>query len=181
MPVDHEHNKHATKVKTFNLDLNKCDSWITLEHVVQNCNVIGVHIAPPCGTCSRAREIQFSAFWHGPQPLRSTSHPYGVPTVSQKNRNRVEQANAFTCIWPIFAVFSMQCKYHGRLRTPQTAMSYFTSFHSCAYGGKRYKATSFLTNHPAFLTFCRECEGSHNHLPWGFDRNQAIFNFVGSK
>ena len=49
------------------------------------------------------------------------------------------------------------------------AQMYFASFHSCAYGGKRYKATSFLTNHPAFLIFCRECDGTHEHLPWGYD------------
>ena len=35
MAVDHEHNKHNTKVKTFNLDLTKYNSWVTLEHVVQ--------------------------------------------------------------------------------------------------------------------------------------------------
>ena len=36
MAVDHEHNKHHTKVKTFSLDLTKYNSWVTLEHIVQN-------------------------------------------------------------------------------------------------------------------------------------------------
>ena len=53
---------------------------------------------------------------------------------------------------------------------------FFTSFHSCAYGGKRYKGTSFLTNHPVFLSLCRQCDGLHEHLPWGFDAASQQFS-----
>ena len=189
MAVDHEHNKHHTKVKTFSLDLTKYNSWVTLEHIVQNCNVIGVHIAPPCGTCSRAREIKLSASWHGPQPLRDANHPYGVPTMSQKDRSRVEQANALYMHMAKFCCFLNAMQIPWTIENPTNSwlwelpcmeelvsMSYFASFHSCAYGGKRYKATSFLTNHPAFLTFCKECDGSHDHLPWGFDAEAKQFS-----
>ena len=61
MPVDHRHNKHRVHIKTFNLDLSDEHGWKTLRYVVEQCNVIAVHIAPPCGTCSRAREIRLSA------------------------------------------------------------------------------------------------------------------------
>ena len=189
MAADHEHNKHTTRVKTFNLDLSKYSSWATLEHIVQNCNVIGVHIAPPCGTCSRAREIKLSAFWHGPQPLRDANHPYGVPTMSQKDRSRVEQANALYMHMANFCSFLNSMQVPWTIENPTNSwlwalpcmeelvsISYFASFHSCAYGGKRYKATSFLTNHPAFLTFCKECDGSHDHLPWGFDADTKQFS-----
>ena len=30
--------------------------------------------------------------------------------------------------------------------------------------------------HPAFLTFCKECDGSHDHLPWGFDAEAKQFS-----
>lgn len=46
---------------------------------------------------------------------------------------------------------------------------FFANFHSCAYGGQRYKATSFLTNHAGFLILCRQCDNSHIHLEWGYD------------
>ena len=90
IPVDHDHNKHKTKVKTFNLDLTKESSWSTLKHIVKNCVVIAVHMAPPCGTCSRAREIKLSQHWHGPQPLRDARYPYGVPAMSP-NTSRTGQ------------------------------------------------------------------------------------------
>ena len=53
---------------------------------------------------------------------------------------------------------------------------FFADFHSCAYGGKRYKATSFLTNHAAFLVFCRQCDNGHVHLPWGYDYDAKQFS-----
>ena len=189
MAVDHDHNKHVTKIKTFSLDLTKRESWTTLEHIVQNCQVIGVHIAPPCGTCSRAREIKLSSFWHGPQPLRDKSHPYGVPDMSQKDRHRVEQANAIYMHMANFCVFLNAIQIPWTIENPTNSWlwelpcmeplvetSYFASFHSCAYGGLRHKATSFLTNHPAFLTFCKECDGSHQHLPWGYDETTKQFS-----
>ena len=45
-------------------------SWL------QNANVIGVFLAPPCGSASRARQIplkkrKFGGNKHGPRPLRS--------------------------------------------------------------------------------------------------------------
>eukprot|EP00435_Cladocopium_sp_Y103_P073695 s366_g44.t1 len=56
------------------------------------------------------------------------------------------------------------------------ATAYFTSFHSCAYGGKRYKATSFLTSDVGFLVLCRQCDGLHEHLSWGFDEQAQQFS-----
>lgn len=109
MAVDHEHNKHKTKIRTFSLDLTKESSWATLKHIIGNCNVIAVHIAPPCGTCSRAREIRLSNQWHGPQPLRDALHPYGVPNMSARDRLRVELANAlymYMCDFCFFPQFN---------------------------------------------------------------------------
>ena len=54
MPVDHQYNKHRTHVKTFSLDLTERHSWQILRYIVEECCVIAVHIAPPCGTCSRS-------------------------------------------------------------------------------------------------------------------------------
>eukprot|EP00435_Cladocopium_sp_Y103_P010138 s2396_g2.t1 len=47
--------------------------------------------------------------------------------------------------------------------------------HLCAVKGLRFKATSFLTNHPAFISFGRQCDGTHPHLPWGFDSESQQF------
>ena len=93
MAVDHTRNRHKTRVKMFNLDLSKEHSWVVLRHIARECRIIAVHIAPPCGTCSRAREIKLSSSWHGPQPLRNEVYPYGVPWMSAKDAERVDSAN----------------------------------------------------------------------------------------
>ena len=189
MAVDHEHNKHKTKIRTFSLDLTKESSWATLRHIIRNCNVIAVHIAPPCGTCSRAREIRLSNQWHGPQPLRDALHPYGVPNMSARDRLRVELANALYMYMCDFCLSLNSMQVPWTIENPTNSWlwelpcmqrlvnaSYFTTFHSCAYGGARYKSTSFLTNNAAFLCFCRQCDGSHEHLGWGFDTEKQQFS-----
>ena len=54
-----------------------------------------MHLAPPCGTASAARNIQ-----PGPPPLRSARFPMGLPNLGFVQRQRVGKANflyAWTC------------------------------------------------------------------------------------
>ena len=189
MAVDHSFNKHATKVKMFNLDLSKEHSWAVLRHMVTECHVSAVHIAPPCGTCSRAREIKLSDAWHGPQPLRNSAFPYGVPWMSTRDADRVETANS------LYMHMAQFCRFLNDLTIPWTVENptnswlwelpcmqdlvhqfFFTSFHSCAYGGQRHKSTAFLTNNAAFLIFCKQCDNSHIHLEWGYNHDAQKFS-----
>lgn len=93
LPVDCKRNKHKPRVRTFCLDLSESHSWTVLRYIVKSCKVVAVHLAPPCGACSRAREIRMSSEQHGPPPLRDLTHPYGVPKMSQRERVRVDAAN----------------------------------------------------------------------------------------
>ena len=189
MPVDHKHNKHRVHIKTFNLDLTEQHSWDILKYIVDQCNVIGVHLAPPCGTCSRAREIKLSETWHGPQPLRNQAFPYGVPDMSAKDKARVEQANCLYMHMCDFCSFLNDRGIAWTMENPTNSwlwelpcieflMShmFFTTFHSRAYGGKRLKSTSFLTKNPVFLILCMQCDGQHEHLPWGIDLETQQFS-----
>eukprot|EP00435_Cladocopium_sp_Y103_P025259 s2284_g6.t1 len=40
-------------------------------------------------------------------------------------------------------------------------------FHHCAYGSQRKKRTKLLVNHERFRHLSRDCDESHEHLPWG--------------
>eukprot|EP00972_Heterocapsa_arctica_P056863 8392592-Heterocapsa_arctica.AAC.1 len=51
-----------------------------------------VHFAPPCGTCSRAREIPVRG-GSGPPPLRSAAHPAGLPSLRDVDLDKVLAAN----------------------------------------------------------------------------------------
>ena len=57
-----------------------------------------VHLAPPCGTSSAARNKPIpQAVQHGkpvPQPLRSPTEPQGLSTLAAVDLDRVQQANA---------------------------------------------------------------------------------------
>lgn len=94
LAVDHKHNRRQTKTRTFDLDLSHSHSWQVMRHIVKNCAMAAVHIAPPCGTCSRAREIAMDEHQHGPPPLRDHDHPYGVPWMTSRERERVDTANS---------------------------------------------------------------------------------------
>lgn len=109
--------------------------------------------------------------------------------MSAKDWTRVEQANSLYIHMSIFCSFLndggiawtmenptdswlWELPVHGRVDGPNV----FTSFHSCAYGGKRYKATSFLTNNPVFLVMCLQCDGQHEYLPWGIGEETQQFS-----
>ena len=47
----------------------------------------------------------------------------------------------------------------------------FQYIHSCMYGGKRRKSTAFLNFSAPNLM--RECDNSHNHLPWGLVQTES--------
>ena len=57
-----------------------------------------VHLAPPCGASSAARNKPIpQAVQHGkpvPQPLRSPTEPQGLSTLAGVDLDRVQQANA---------------------------------------------------------------------------------------
>ena len=62
--------------------------WIT------NPLLSAVFAAPPCGTCSRAREIPLAHSTDlGPRPLRDTLHPDGLPSLQGVDQQRVTSAN----------------------------------------------------------------------------------------
>ena len=56
----------------------------TFKHLLRHPMLIYCHMAPPCGTCSRAREIPLRDGRPGPPPLRSELHPRGFPDLEQR-------------------------------------------------------------------------------------------------
>ena len=73
------------------LDLASDDALDVILRLIADKRVVLVHIAPPCGTASRAREIRCRGV--DPKPLRTDEHPDGVPGLSGEDLKRVEQAN----------------------------------------------------------------------------------------
>lgn len=58
-------------------------------HWLESALVVWVHLAPVCGTCSRARQIGNG----GPRPPPTDSHPMGIPDLTSVEGHPVDLAN----------------------------------------------------------------------------------------
>ena len=106
--IDHSKNRFQPLAHICNVDLTKAHGWESLHHLVSHYNVVFVHAAPPCGTCSRAREIKLSG--KCPQPLRTEEEPAGISTLQGEDRERVLAAKA---IYSGLSSFLQKCNQLG--------------------------------------------------------------------
>ena len=90
--VDH-HIPKAVRGPVLTLDLTVQTNVDILFEWLRSPMLVYVHMGPPCGTASRAREIRMSKTSHGPPPLRSMQYPDGLPHLTGLNKTRVGQAN----------------------------------------------------------------------------------------
>jgi hypothetical protein len=90
--IDNEANRHSPKVPILKLDLRQKDQVHLILQLISSGSVAGSHLAVPCGTCSRAREIPLKNGF-GPKPLRSDLCPFGLPGLSEEDARRVQAAN----------------------------------------------------------------------------------------
>ena len=174
--IDHVALKHAACSK---LDLLCRDSAAHLWRIVADPAVQFIHFAPPCGTASRARDIQFPG---APQALRSEARPEGVDGLVGVNATRVRKANElykttlelisfclengkyFSCENPMRSYLWLLPEWKRLLLREDVIQ---TSFHRCEYGGLRRKETRLVHNVPSFKELERRCAGGHVHLGWG--------------
>ena len=127
----------------------------------------GVFIAPPCGTCSRAREIILRDSKGrpipGPVPLRSDLHPNGIPFLSPLNRARVSSANKLYAFVTKLVLKLVALGVPVVIENPRNSIYWLTTFfqeikkhfvftahQACAYGGKRPKWTALAHTHKIF-------------------------------
>ena len=176
--------KRSARSTIFQLDLMKKEDRVLLETWLSSPLVVWVHLAPVCGTASRARDIQRAP--GDPLPLRSIDEPHGLSTLQGVDLQRVTIANhlfEYAC-W-----LCEQCCIKGVLVTMENPKnSYFwitkwairlmlrfslfcTDFQVCMYGGLRDKWTKIVANFAGVSQMDISCDRNHRHLPWGKTRN----------
>ena len=106
MGIDHCIKRHKLKAAAVQMDLKQ--PWVQklILEEVRSGRVDSIHMAPPCGTASAARNIPIrkSLRKRGapqPRPLRSSRYPDGLPNLKGLSRAKVQSANelyAFCCI-----------------------------------------------------------------------------------
>ena len=166
-------------------------------------SVAFVHMAPPCGTASKARERPLPALAalgvQVPQPLRSLSHPDGVDGLVGSDKVRTELANmlyeaveelAVLCdscgiLWSIenpWGSYFWSTTAMGRLQNklqPKTKLVE-VRFQNCCHGGDRDKGTMFWCNHSLFACLEARCDKSHVHKPWTASFASSKLHFATS-
>ena len=190
VPVDHKHNRHTPRCKLVQLDLSQPHAWHQLIFLLDNYDVIACHIAPPCGTCSRARGIQMADGSPGPQPLRSEQEPMGLSDLSYGDQMRVDGANALYNVLGKFVEELHKRSIPWSIENPTNSLMWCLCFftfaivhgewidcHACAFGSTRKKLTTFLVSQATiYKPLQRFCPGDHQHEPWGYDALEGTFN-----
>ena len=177
--------KRGARSTIFQLDLTCERDQSLLEQWMQSPMLLWVHLAPVCGTASRARNIR--RFHNDPKPLRSDSMPEGLDDLSKADQERVSLANAlfaFSCHIFILATSkgvlttmeNPSNSYFWLTRWVKELMSqihtYQTNFQVCMYGGSRDKWTKILANFQEIEAMDVKCDRQHKHAPWGFAFNE---------
>ena len=138
-----------------------------------------IHLAPPCGTASRARgkRLRFLKD-HGikePRPLRDDVHPDGFAHLQGSDKLRTELANLLYENTVRIAQAAIEMHIAVTIENPANSLMWktspfvnlfrehpelkFVSFHNCAHGGARDKLTSFATNVSWFQSLELRCDG----------------------
>ena len=161
-----------------------------LERMVQfmeesSDSILGVWIAPSCGTCSRAREKRLVSLERAgvktPIPLRSILQPDQLDGLAELGKIKVEKANvlydavyvlaSLACSLNIFVGIENPTNSHYWSTTPMRKLCdeqqhHNVTFHNCAHGGDRDKSTSLWVNDNWLDSLAILCDKRHSHKPW---------------
>ena len=125
-----------------------------------------LHLAPPCGTASRARgkRLRFLKAHNikEPRALRDDNHPDGLQWLQGSDKLRTEAANLLYETTVLIARAAIQHDIAITVENPANSLMWKTSpfvslfhdfpelkyvtFHNCAHGDSRDKLTCFATN-----------------------------------
>ena len=166
------------------LDLLAANGQKHLWEVLSEPHVVYVHMAPPCGTSSRARLRQ----WKGAPPiLRTDRDPDGVAGLSTNMQSRVDKANV---LYKICTIVCHPCHAKGILYSCENPFNSFmwktkhfrrflntvphfqTALHHCMFGSSRQKKTLLVHNCVGLQSMAVLCDGQHEHDSWGMVKDK---------
>ena len=182
--IDHMVDKRRVKGPVAKVDLDKKDGQRTILNWIRESKVDACMLAPPCGTSSRAREIPLprSSNLRGgrqPTPLRSNTWPNGLPQLRGVAKIKVQAANRLYQFTRDVIDACIEANIPFICENPKRSLMWLTTpfrdlHHTCRsqfvharmYGSRRRKSTGLLMNFEA-NNLKSECDGLHQHLPWG--------------
>ena len=188
--VDQKSNEHFQHVRCTELDLSKQESWELVCDMLSNDPIHHVHLGPPCGTASAARNrpvpqhlVQAGA--PNPPPLRSRLHPLGLPGLHHSHLARVLTANRIYIFCSKVVRLCVARNILVSVENPENSLFWWVPciadlfklpelewvvFDSCMFGGARAKATGLLCSKSVFSPLQVRCQNDHYHKPWSLNR-----------
>ena len=202
LSIDHE--SEGALVPMVTLDLTSSSGQQILWDVLASPSLLGVHMGLPCGTASLAREKPVSATLQAqgapnPPPLRSATHPLGLPGLSPYHQAKVTSANILYPLAVDILVFCVDNNIVISIENPANswlwaALVKLTTqhseraakafnwlekviFHACCHGSTRRKATGWLGTPTVYSCLAETCQNDHDHEPWGIRWNAGSWIF----
>ena len=169
------------------LDLSTPQGQQEVWNLLATLPVKYVHMGPPCGTYSRAREKRIPKWAlrkgaSNPQPLRSERYPEGLPFLKGTAEAKVATANILANFSARVATHCSQHSIGFTVENPARSLLWLMPeikilladktanmvvLTACMWGSRRNKKTCIFTNIPGISDMGIPCDGKHEHLPWG--------------
>ena len=190
-----------------NFTIYKCDLTNPAElallkeyFIAEQDSLFHVHFAPACGTSSRARERPIKGLpkHQQPVPLRSETHPDGLPHLSHRDQQRVHLANLTYDATAELVVLLVSLMVSVSIENPSNSLfwlytairkllekfqGHMTNFDSCMHGGLRDKSTGWWSFNPRspsknlFESLSMRCDRSHQHASWKPYKLDGVLHF----
>ena len=194
LAVDHGNNKHTTHHEISIYDLTSPAAQSQLMAELTEDIPGSMHLAPPCGTCSRARERPLPGLGHqAPRPLRDERYPFGYPWLEGSDKTRVLQSNLLYSFVVDLLFFAFTYNVVVSVENPLNSWLWIilkelvvaigndqfrrwyqklecVEFSNCAWGGDRPKNTRWLSTPTVYSALTKQCPGDHVHKPYTVTR-----------
>ena len=169
------------------LDLTREEDLEYLKRFIRSekDNIMLVHLAPPCGTASAARNKRHKKLedegFDLPAPLRSKEYPMGLPSLRGLDAKKVELANQLYFATYTIAILCIKLFITVSIENPVNSLFWETDpikrllqqrpgrcniFDSCMMGGDRDKGTMWWCSDDLFNSFNLRCDKTHEHKAW---------------
>ena len=186
LPVD-KTSSRSSQMHIAQYDLTDKDQFDALLQVLhsEKRRIAALHLAPACGTASKAREKKLLKWvrkgFKVPSPLRSAQKPMGVDNLSGLDKMRTELANQVYEATAILVNFCITEDILCSVENPENSLfwlypdivqivrefgGFSTTFANCMHGGKRNKLTKWWATKNCFSELAAECDKKHNHAQW---------------
>ena len=166
-----------------------------------------IHLGMPCGTASRAREKPISHHHRqmgapNPPPLRSATHPLGLPHINPATTSGIRLAKANQLYRFVIQLLYLAMRHGSVISLENPHRSWFWAailaiileindpqltkfwdslhdvfFHNCCHGGQRKKGTRWKSTPGVFDALSAVCQNDHEHLPFQVTRLDGQWAF----